>query len=310
MKKQLGEVEIELQGWNLDELVVTGSGPDLLLACGCSWVRAWGADERWQHQTFNLGQANKITGSHNVSVEQYLDFCSNSSFTGLFRQHLGLSSMVMLAIPGSSNDAQARLLIEFLQRNRSKFRRVFVLWGLTTHVRWELFSNHISAPSMFQLGNPVPPGKEKERSWFFKHHWNEKYELERLSQKIVTIHAYLNSLAVDHLFFPAFESFNSHRMDFTHIDPKNFFHINSNPNDIIGLWCQDQHIVSRPKTVATVLKEIISIPFGHRQFLKDRQEIDQLIDLGLLTSNAHPSVEGHRDIAQRLIDYYQQHRQS
>ena len=198
--------------------------------------------------------------------------------------------MMVLAVPGSNNDTQSRLIIEFLQNNRHKFRRIFVLWSITSHLRWELYSNYVNAPSSFQIGNTLAPGKEEEKNWYLYHHWNEKFELEKLGRTIVTTHAYLKMLDVDHLFFPVFESFTRKQMNLDNVDPRNFFGLDRDPNDMMSLWCQQEKI-KRPK-------DVLNNAFN----TKDKQKLTQLIERGYLEPvTAHPNTKGHADIANRLI---------
>jgi hypothetical protein len=279
MKKYLDKIEIELDGNALNEMTMLGSGPDLFISAGCSWARAWGADDAWGHQTQSRHE-----------YKDNLDFLQNHSYSGLVSKHLNLSAMMMLAVPGSNNDMQSRLIIEFLQKNKNKFRKIFVMWGITSHLRWELYSNSLNTPSMFTVGNKLGPGKEEERNWYLYHHWNEKFELERLSRTIITTHAYLKMLDIDHLFFPVFESFNQQLMDLDNVAPQNFFELDTNPNDIMSLWCQQEKI-KRPKNV-------LSNAFNS----KDKEKLTQLIDRGYLAeTTAHPNTKGHADIADKLI---------
>jgi hypothetical protein len=285
MKKYLDKIEIELDGNTLKETVMLGSGPDLLISAGDSWTRAWGADDAWGHQ--------------NQSRHEYkdnLDFLQNNSFSGLLAKHLNLSAMMMLAIPGSNNDMQSRLIVEFLQKNKHKFRRIFVMWGITSHLRWELYSNSVNAPSMFTIGNKLGPGKEEERNWYIYHHWNEKFELERLSKTIVTTHAYLKMLDVDHLFFPVFESFNQQLMNLNNVAPQNFFGLDINPNDMMSLWCQQEKI-KRPKN-------FLSNAFN----TQDKQKLSKLADRGYVEPiTVHPNAKGHADIASKLIAHLERY---
>ena len=286
MNLYFNDTEIEFPiGCNPNRLCTLGSGTDILVSAGCSWTRGWGAVDEWGHSGIKY------------DWEDDKNFVQHNTFSGLVAKHLNLSAMLMLAIPGSNNDMQSRLIIEFIQNNRKKFNRIFVLWGITSHLRWELFSNNVNAPSMFMFTSEVPPGKDEERAWYLRRHWNEEFELHRQHQKIITLHAYLKMLEIEHLFFPVFESFNNHTMDLSVVDSKNFFGIDQNPNDMMNLWCAQEQIPS--------LRKIISNPFNN----DDRQKLTPLIDKGYLAkTTAHPSAMGHQDIANKLIahiDRYQ-----
>lgn len=275
-----------VHGEQFHKIFVHGTGPDLFLAAGCSWTRAWGAHD-----------SCLAFGSPDFADDPV--FMMEKSYAGRLAGHLGFDSIINMAMPGSSMDLQVRFLIEFLQKNRHKFRRVFVLWGMTSHTRWELYSNDIEKPVGFQIGADVPPsaasfypGRRDQMKLFLTHHWNEKYELERYSQKIVMCHAYLRMLDIDHLFFPVFESFNQTNMDLNNVDDQNFFWKTQQINDILGLWwMQNQHDAPR---------QISSNPFCD----KDVSKLTALIDAGLLSQKfAHPTQQGHLDIFNRLVEH-------
>lgn len=275
-------IDFNLCGYDQIRGFIDGSGQDLLIACGCSWTRAWGASD-------------DCLAFFDPRYKDDHEFIRNQSYVGRVAKFLNIGQILMLATPGSNNDTQSRLLIEFLQKNRQKFNRVFVLWGLTSHLRWELFSNNINAPSMFMLGSKVPAGKEKERQWHLVHHWNENFELLKLGQKIVLTSSYLKSLNVEHLFFPVFESFNCNNMDLNHVEDRHFFKRTQSHNDMLSQWCLDNNL--------SQLQNILSNPYaGH-----DREKLQQLTDLGYLNAkHGHPSNKGHNDIANRLIKHLQQ----
>jgi hypothetical protein len=266
-------------GKGFDQIFVSGNGSDLFLAVGCSWTRAWGATD-----------TSKSPWEPDYADDE--DFMLNKSYAGRLSKQLGFDTFINMAIPGSSIDLQARFMIEFLQKNRNLFNRIFVLWGITSHLRWELYGNVVNKPTMFQFGTRLPPGKEKEFNWFVKHHWNENFELERFGQKIVMAHAYLKLLQVEHLFFPVFESLNQTKMNLNHIDDRNFFMKDSNPNDMMSLWCVENKL--------QIPKNVSSNPFSETDVLN----LSELRNLGYLSQKfAHPTEKGHLDIYNRISNY-------
>jgi hypothetical protein len=279
-------IDLNLCGYNQIRGFINGSGKDLLIACGCSWTRAWGSTDN-------------CLAFFDPHYQDDLDFVREKSYVGRVAEFLNINQIFMLATPGSNNETQSRLLIEFLQKNRHKFDRVFVLWGLTSHLRWELYSNNINAPSMFMLGSKVPAGKEKERQWHLVNHWNEDFELLKLGQKIVLTSSYLKSLNVEHLFFPVFESFNSNNMNLDHIADQYFFKRTELHNDMLSQWCIDNQL--------THPQNILSNPYA----MHDKEKLKQLTDLELLNPvHGHPSAKGHKDIADRLITHLNKFNQS
>lgn len=282
----MNNINLNLCGYDQIRGFVSGSGSDLLIACGCSWTRAWGADD-------------DCLAFFDPEFQDNLEFIRNQSYVGQVAKFLDIDQILMLATPGSNNETQSRLLIEFLQNNRDQFNRVFVLWGVTSHLRWELYSNAIDAPSMFMLGSQVPAGKEKERKWYFVNHWNEQFELLKLAQRIATTSSYLNMLNVEHLFFPVFESFNSNNMNLNYLNDKYFFKRTENNNDMLSQWCMDNQLIHPEK--------ILSNPYD----AQDREKLKKLTDLGYLNRvHGHPSAKGHADIAKRLITHLESYKES
>jgi len=271
--------EIELSGHDINKFIVDINGKDLVVAIGCSWTRFWGAFDDCED-------------FRSPNYKDNIDLFNTYSYTGIVSNFLNINSKIVMAIPGSNNDMQSRLLVEFMQKNRHKFNQIFVLWGITSHLRWELYSNNVNQPSMFMLGSKVPPGKEEERKWFLTRHWNEKFELERLSQKLVLVSNYLKTLNVEHLFFPVFESYNNFNMNLNYIDNKHFFNKSDSVNDMMHLWCKEHNI--------NIEDSVLANPYNENEVRK----LKVLIDLGYLSkASAHPTIKGHKDIADRLVNY-------
>jgi hypothetical protein len=278
-------------GERFDKIFVHGTGPDLFLATGCSWTRAWGAND----SCLEFGSPD---------FKDDPAFMLEKSYAGRLARYLGFESIINMAMPGSSMDLQARFLVEFLQKNRAKLRRVFVLWGLTSHTRWELYSNDIGKPTGFQLGANVPPsaasfypGRSEQMKFFLKHHWNETHELERYGQKIVMCHSYLRMLDIDHLFFPVFESFNQTNMNLNNVDNCNFFSKDLPVNDMLGIWRAQCH--------SSTYQRVSSNPFCD----EDKAKLNPLIDAGLLSKKfAHPTELGHLDIFNHLVRHFESHK--
>lgn len=277
---------IDLAGHDKNKFIIDIKDNNLFVAIGCSWTRAWGA-------------VDNCLDFRSPLYKDDLNFFNNLSYVGKVCNFLNYTSKIVMAIPGSNNDMQTRLLFELLQKNRHKFDKIFVLWGITSHLRWELYSNQINAPSMFMLGSNVPPGKEEERKWFLMRHWNNDFEMERLSHKIVATSCYLKNLDVGHLFFPVFESYNNFNMNLNNVDKSNYFGINNKTNDMLHLWCNSEGL--------TIDNCVLSNPYSD----DDRSKLNLLVSKGYLSkAYAHPTLVGHNDIALRLIDHLKAHNES
>jgi hypothetical protein len=257
------------------QVFVQGNTRNCLIAIGCSWTRAWG----WNDEYID----------HNGVWQDDAEFLMNGSYAGRVRDHLGLDGMINLAVPGGSNQLQGRLLIDTIEQNRAQFDRVFVLWGITSHLRWELWSNAVYHPTKFTIGGEMPRQKEAERRWYLEHHYNESFELDRLSQQIVMTHAYLKHNNIDHLFFPAFTAYNQHNLSVDSVSSDNFYQKHNDQNDMLTAMCEHRGCL-RPK-------QFISNPYNK----DDNALLAELQQHNLISQLHHPSAQGHEFIANQLI---------
>ena len=257
------------------QVFVQGDTRNCLIAIGCSWTRAWG----WRDDYHDVGGV----------WQDDPDFLMNSSYAGRVRQHLGLTGMINLAIPGGSNQLQGRLLVDTIEQNWEHFDRVFVLWGITSHLRWELWSNAVYQPTKFTIGGPMPRQKDAERRWYLEHHYNESFELDRLSQQVILLHSYLKHNQIDHLFFPAFTPYNQHNLSIKSVPHENFFNADQEQNDMLSLMCEDQGC-PRPN-------QFLSNPYNK----DDNALLTELQHRGMISQLHHPSASGHEFIANQLI---------
>ena len=101
--------------------------PSLLLAAGCSWVAG---------KSIDCDPASVIFDYDHIEdpavVEQY-------SFSALLQKQLGLDQLIILAEHGSNNDTQLKKIVEFINSNYDNYSSIFVLWGVTTVYRWEMY---------------------------------------------------------------------------------------------------------------------------------------------------------------------------
>lgn len=271
--------ELDFNGWDLDLVYQQGQGPDLFVAFGCSWTRAWGS---YPQETM-VGLPGYVENT---------EFLSTKSYMALIADHLGLERRFNFAQCGSNNDTQARLIIEFVQKNRSRFNRVFVLWGITSIYRWELYCNRIDAPWSYMRGSHVPRDEQNELDHYFKYHWEKGYQLDRLADRIVTLSAYLESQQVEHCFFPVFQPYNQHNLALPNL-PTQLFRQEKHTNDMMGLMCENESL--------DAIDDFLSDANN-----KDTR-INHLIQAGYLSQHhAHPTEKGHRFIADNIIEWLRQ----
>lgn len=272
--------KIKLDGYDISKLPIIIKGKKIIVAIGCSWTRAWGYHDNDIH-------------SNDPTRKDDIDFLYHQSYVGIVRAYLKLDSMLITAIPGSNNEMQIRLLMDFLKNNETKFDKIFVLWGITSHTRWELYSNVIEAPSMFHIGSDVPTGKEKEREWFLKYHYNEEFQLEKLENLIRLTHGYLNNKKIEHLFFPTFTNYNNKNLYLQDVSDSCFYKKNFNENSMLDMmfkYCNQKPI-----------KNFLSNPYNQ----KDNNKIRILIEKKIFSKLAHPNKFGHKLIGDKLIEHFE-----
>jgi hypothetical protein len=261
--------------------------PSVLIAVGCSWVAGAYMDTNPTATDFDY--------NHQVDTE-YRD---QNSFAGLVQQQLGLDQIHFVARNGASNDNQLRNLIAFLNRHKDEYSKIFVLWGLTSIYRWEVFSNTLGYIEDSAFGRDThKPEVLEEIKYYYSHFWNREYELEKLGNKILLANGYLKSLNIDHLIFNSFQGYSTEEMLVKNIEPKYFYHHNTSDNDLLSFLCNKNNVQIK-KT---------SVPFLNllRPAAKqmNSSSIRELQKSGWLDcATAHPTVKAHKKIANELYDY-------
>jgi hypothetical protein len=242
--------------------------PSVLVAAGCSWV---------------FGK--------NVDAE--------STFAYALQQQLGLDKCCVIAENGSNNYTQLHRVIEFIKDNRNSYSQIFVLWGLTSIYRWEMYSATTNQIEPCMLGRSLPnTDSDDELKYYFAHFFNTEYELTKLGDQITLLNGYLKSLDVGHLIFNSFQGYNSKDLNID-IDSKYFYQVEEKNNDMLSFLCENNNIkISSTKVPWLNLARDSS----NSQF--NNSSIKELQSAGMLDSlDAHPTIEAHKLIANKLYDY-------
>jgi hypothetical protein len=259
--------------------------PSVLIASGCSWVagRAIDTDPTSTSFDFNYTEDPKF-------VEQH-------SFAGIIQRHLGLDQLLFLATHGSSNEEQLENLINYIDNNLNRYSKVFVLWGITSIYRWQMFSGITNSVQTCSVGR-VPDNVElkKEIEYYFSHFWNKETELKKLGKQVVMLDGYLTNLNVDHLFFNSFQSYNVKDLQINNISNQNFYCVKNENNDMLSVLCQHNKI------------KISKSPWLNVSRSRDSQfnttSVKELQNIGYLdVATAHPTVKAHKLIANKLVEY-------
>lgn len=244
----------------------------ILVAAGCSWVAARAIDSDPTAESFDYDYVEDPT------------FVKEHSFAGKLQRSLGLDELLIVAEHGSNNEEQVSRIINAV--NQHKDSKIFVLWGITSIYRWQMYSSVTEQVESVMVGRTFNNDLDKEVKYYFKHHWNRETELTKLNEQVIMLDGYLTSLEIDHLFFNAFQNHS--------------YTINNNiyPVDMLTVLCE--HADVRPSES--------SVPWLNISRSKETQfnsrAVKDLQTQGWLDiATAHPTVKAHDVIATELYNY-------
>lgn len=234
--------------------------PSVLIASGCSWVVGKNVDPA-------------------------------DSFAKKLQNYLGLDDFCLLARNGANNTEQINTLVEYINNNYDKYSRIFVLWGITSIYRWEMYVASLGSVEACAIGR----GNEKLRNevkYYFSHYFDESYELKKLNTQVIMLDGYLKSLNIDHLFLNSFQSYS-----ITDADNKYFYQVSKKNNDMLSFLCRANKIEISQSSVP-----FLNLLNSDSQL--NNNSVKELQRTGWLDQeSAHPTVEAHKLIANELYDY-------
>lgn len=237
--------------------------PSVLVAAGCSWVVGKNVDPK-------------------------------STFVQLLQENLELDEFVSLAENGSNNATQLHRLIKFIESNQDTYSRIFVLWGLTSIYRWEMYSATTNRVESCMVGKNLPK-IEEELKYYFTHFFNTDYELSKLGNQVSLLNGYLKNMDIGHLIFNSFQGYNNKDLDID-VDSKYFYQVEEKNNDMLSFLCQSNKIKLSTSSVPWLNLA------GGDQF--NNNSIKELQTAGMLDDlDAHPTAQAHKLIANKLYDY-------
>jgi hypothetical protein len=234
--------------------------PSVLIAAGCSWV---------------VGK--------NVDPEY--------AFACRLQKHLGLDEFYSVARNGANNTEQINKLVEYINTNHDQYSNIFVLWGVTSIYRWEMYSSVTNAVEDCAVGRGTDELK-KEIKHYFSHYFNEDYELKKLKTQVIMLDGYLKSLNIRHLFVNSFQSYQ-----INDVDNQYFYQVQEEDNDMLSLLCRANKIKISASSVPFLN---LTTPGTHF----NNYSVQELQRTGWLDNeSAHPTVQAHDLIANELYDY-------
>ncbi len=160
-----------------------------LVTLGCSWTDGVGV-----HYTKGMSREEYEKGRKN-SVEKELR--DKLSFRIHLSDRLGYTN-INLSSGGSSNQRQERLATEYF--NTNSLEDTVVLWGITSIVRNEV-------PIDGELKNFMYASKSDIIRYYYEHFYDEKTELQRLSDMMIHWNKFFEACHIPNLWFQTFNTY-------------------------------------------------------------------------------------------------------
>lgn len=254
--------------------------PSVLIAAGCSWVAGRAIDCDPSATEFNFSHVEDPE-----SVKQH-------SFAGILQRRLDLDELHFIARNGSNNEEQCLNLVSFIEDNYKNYSTIFVLWGLTSIYRWQMYSASTGQSEACMVGKKFKvDALTKEVKYHFSHHWDKDTELKKLKNNVVLVNGYLKNLGIEHIFFNAFQSYKIS-------DVPEFYQGTEENNDLLSLLCVQNNVKISDSSVPWLnLLKPQDKQFNNTSVKELQKEhwLDQ--------ATAHPTIKAHKLIADELYNY-------
>lgn len=258
--------------------------PSVLLAAGCSWVAAKSID--CDPDSLSVDFTHK---ENPAIVEQ-------QSFAGILTTLLGYDQFYLIAEHGANNEQQLKRIVDFVEKNKDNYSEIFVLWGVTSIYRWQMYNATSNQVEDCMIGRRQLSGIEEEVKSYFSKHWNKELELERLGNNVLMLNGYLDNYNIKHLFFNSFQSYSDSSMNCA-IDDNYFYKVKEDNNDMLSFLCSAAGIENNSKSPWLNILAPVESQYN-------TGAVKKLQTAGWLDkATAHPTVKAHLAIAKELHKY-------
>lgn len=245
----------------------------LIITFGCSW-------------TFGVGCAYQsgMSSSEYEKIAWDDHKCNELSFRGILSSKFKADN-INFAHGGSSNTRQFRLAKQFFMSDKFKvfqtqYKKIIVLWAITSTARCELFSTQ----------------KNKYINFKYDQDFSDIFPFQK---QFITL-VYNHDTAVDELmtemyFFNYF--FKSNNIHNVWVDT--FNHHNYKPNMLTNLLFDDESSRDLLSKLSTHYKmQNQDTKYHMSSWMQDSNKIPYLVEHGILNPlSYHPTKQGHIDIA-------------
>lgn len=295
---------------------------DLLVTFGCSWTYGVGID-----------YYDGMTKKQYLNTNQKSASANTNSFRGILSKQLGFKNK-NFSKGASSNTAQFRKAEMYFTSNEFKkhsYDNVYVLWGITSLARTELFS--IQNNSMLDIF--YHRSDSKYGKLYLKEHYDNENELRLLSNQIDHWNHYFKLLGIKNYWFDTFNHhdypmYNNAKLDQTVYnnikgtdwpDYKNYVeNINSADivnNEMFTMGCgknakqfSDSFLFfkNKPRDLLSKLCFHNSVyefdnQYHNSEWESDTTRINGLVEKDILNPiSFHPTKKGHTQIAKIILD--------
>jgi hypothetical protein len=275
--------------------------PRLLITFGCSW-------------TFGVG-AGYIPGMDESTYKKiaWNDYIANRyTFRGLLSKKYDLINK-NFASPGSSNQKQFRLAKLFfnttkLDQLHKEFDQIFVMWGITSTARNELFLIEENTLTNFSYND-----KSRLAKSLVKLSYDHNYEVSSLATEMLHWNTFFAGNNIKNIWFDTFNHHNYNNIEYykkqydgSYVDKSEFLtHAGPEINNLLFKNNNNRDLLSQ---LAINHGMIIPNNDFHRSDMEiDSVRVTHLIDRNILDPYTyHPTRLGHAELADILSNGIEQ----
>ena len=258
---------------------------NLLITFGCSWIAGTGLHYK---EGMSAEEYKTIIDDTDPNIEpiEYTQY----SFRRILSTKFGYENKNFSKM-GSSNQRQFRFAkqyfsgIEF-KKHQKEYRRIVVLWGITSTARVELYDIQSESMKVYLFGKDQ--GRLTENAnYYARYFYDHNNEVNNLSIEMSHWDSYFESIGIDNFWIDTLNHHDYMSSQYGYLSKRLL--IEDSPRDILSQLCVLNNIEGYDR------KYHFSI------FKKDTNRLDKLVEIGVLNPfSYHPTKKGHQQIAEIL----------
>lgn len=190
----------------------------LLITFGCSWTFGVG-----------VGYQDAMTESEYNQIIWDRNICDKLSFRGILATKFKMDAL-NFSMGGASNQQQIRLSKEYFssplyQEHRVKYKKIIVLWGITSTARNEFYFANTKTRKSFMYSKPNSLSK-----LMLTDYYDHNHEVSQLTTEIKFWSLFFKQNNIDVIWF---DTFNHHQYSID-VTEYNFLHAEHSPRDLLS----------------------------------------------------------------------------